>query len=304
MIHINIDDTIVDIIDKMQKSEHDTLILDFPLGHPILHNYISLKILKTKAWKKHLVIATSDKIWKKIWQQIWIEYSLVKNSSFIENSSKHNLLSHNYTFWEYLKFQITSYKSEFLSFLKTHKKIHTIWKYSRNSYEKISVSMFIVWLISSTFLFVFIYLFAISKSYIELKPEILIKKQAHNFVFVEEIPSSVLWNNKYIKVENFSKTLFSSDTFAATQILESNNIASWTVTVSNWLEIPQTLIPNTRFISPSWLVFRSTSWVNIPAWVLDNFGNITPGSAVVKVTADSKDTKWNFSWSAWNIKQW
>jgi hypothetical protein len=48
MIKVKIDDTIIDIIDKIQGEKAAEIILDFPLGHPILHNYISLKILKSK----------------------------------------------------------------------------------------------------------------------------------------------------------------------------------------------------------------------------------------------------------------
>ena len=80
MIKVKIDDTIIDIIDKIQGEKAPEIILDFPLGHPILHNYISLKILKSKVWGKKLIIATNDMIGKKIWKRLWIEYSIIKAS--------------------------------------------------------------------------------------------------------------------------------------------------------------------------------------------------------------------------------
>jgi len=178
MIQIKIHDTIVDIIDKMNLVKDHEIILDFPLWHPILHNYISLKILKSKAGNKKLIIATSDKIWKKIGKQIGIEYSLIKNKGFIEKNSWESLLSHNYTFWEYLKFQVSWYKNEVIDSIQSHKKFHALWKYSRASYEKISISIFILWLLLSIVLFVFIYYFAVSKSYVSIKPDIIVKNEA------------------------------------------------------------------------------------------------------------------------------
>jgi hypothetical protein len=49
MIKIQENDTIVDIINRMNACEEKELILDFPFSHPVLHNYLSLKILKSKS---------------------------------------------------------------------------------------------------------------------------------------------------------------------------------------------------------------------------------------------------------------
>lgn len=303
MIHIKIDDTIVDIVDKMELEKSEEIILDFPLWHPILHNYISLKILKSKANNKKLIIATSDKIWKKIGKQIGIEYSVIKNKGFIENTSSKSLLGHNYTFWEYLKFQISSYKSEFFHNIQSHKKLHTLWKYWRASYEKIWVTLFMAWLIVSIIIFLFIYYFAINKSYIEIKPEIIIKKEAHNFVFTQNIPETVLWNNRYVKIDQVTQTIYSSEIYAATQILENNNISTWEVIIYNNLTQEQTLVPNTRFMTDDGIIFRTQEWVKIPAAVIDNFWNATPGTATIDVRSEVRDANWTFIWERGNIQK-
>lgn len=303
MIQIKIDDTIVDIVEKMENIKESEIILDFPLWHPILHNYISLKILKSKAWDKRLIIATSDKIWKKIWKKIWIEYSNVKNKKFIESHSQSSLLGYNYSFWEYFRFQISSYKNEILHNIQSHKKFHSLGKYSRASYEKTSIGIFIIWLIWSIIIFLFIYYFAISKTYINISPDIIIKKQAYNFVFSQNVPDSVLWNNKYVKIDTLSKTLYSSDTYAATQILENDNISSWEVRIYNNLGTAQTLIPNTRLLTDEWIIFRTDSWVEIPAATTDNFWNTSPWIAKVSVKADPRDLSWNFVGENWNIQE-
>jgi len=304
MIQIKIDDTIVDIVDKMELEKSKEIILVFPLWHPILHNYISLKIIKSKAKNRKLIIATNDTLGKKIGKKIGITYSTVKSKSFLKDASSQSLLGHNYTFLEYLKYQLKSYKSELFYSFQNQKKFHSIWKYSRASYEKVWVSLFLLWLIVSISLFCFIYYFAISKSYIEIKPEIIIKQEAHNFVFTQEIKETILWNNRYVKITPVAKTLYSSDTYAGTEILENNNIATWEIQIYNKLEEEQTLIPNTRFTTEDWLVFRTDTWINVPAWVVDNFWNVAPWIAVVWVKSDIKDNSWSFVWERWNIKKW
>ena len=49
MIKILAQDTIVDVVNKINNCEDKEIILEFPFSHPILHNYMSLKILKSKA---------------------------------------------------------------------------------------------------------------------------------------------------------------------------------------------------------------------------------------------------------------
>ncbi|MDR0772450.1 MAG: hypothetical protein LBF15_05540 [Candidatus Peribacteria bacterium] len=66
MIKINKTDSIVDIIIKIKHNKEKEIVLEFPFGHPILHNYTSLKILKTKAEKRELIIVTNDQTAKKI----------------------------------------------------------------------------------------------------------------------------------------------------------------------------------------------------------------------------------------------
>lgn len=158
-----------------------------------------------------------------------------------------------------------------------------------------------LWLVTSLIIFLFIYYFAISKSYIEIKPEIIIKKEAYNFIFTPNIPETILWNNRYVKIDPISKTLYSSDTYAATQILENNNIARWEIEIFNLLPEEQTLVPNTRFMTDDWLIFRTETWINIPASTKDNFWNTSPWIASVNVRSEIKDESWAYIWEKWNI---
>jgi len=63
-------DTLVDIIEKIAKVKEKEVILNFPAGHSILHNYLSLKILKSKSEGKVLIITTSDIIASKVGKKL------------------------------------------------------------------------------------------------------------------------------------------------------------------------------------------------------------------------------------------
>jgi hypothetical protein len=71
MIKINNKDSIIDVIIKINNCKQKEIVLDFPFGHPIIHNHTSLKILKNKAWKKDLIIITNDKTAQRIWKNLW-----------------------------------------------------------------------------------------------------------------------------------------------------------------------------------------------------------------------------------------
>jgi hypothetical protein len=88
MIKVKKTDTIIDIISKINEEKKGNIILDFPLGHPILHNYVSLKILKTHCGRKRLIIVTPDITSRKIGKNLGIEYSLVKDSKFYEEKQE------------------------------------------------------------------------------------------------------------------------------------------------------------------------------------------------------------------------
>ncbi len=303
MIKIKINDTIVDIIEKIESQKSWDIILDFPLGHPILHNYISLKILKSKVWDRKLIIASNDRIGKRIGTRLWIEYSLIKNTSFIQKEVSENLMKHNFTFWEFFKFQVHSYLQELRNSLQNNKKINSLGRYSRIYQEKTSLHVFIMAFIWSLFLFLFIYYFAISKSYIYITPEIVVKKEAHNFIFKENIKNNILWSNKYIKINTLSQKVKLSENYSSTQIKNSRDISRWKVRLYNKYTEDQTLIPSTRLQSKDWIIFEIPDWVKIPAGVKDNFWKIAPGVVEVEVFAKLKDASWLYIWSRGNIKK-
>ena len=305
MIEIKIQDTLVDVVEKIESHKKWDIILDFPLWHPILHNYVSLKVLKSKAKKKRLVIATNDKVWRKIGKNLWIEYSLVKNRDFIEENTQAHLIKHNYSFWEYFKFQLRTYGKDIKSSIEANKKFNSLWRYSRMYGEKSSLHIFIMAFAWALLLFIFIYYFAVSRTYIIITPERTIKKMAQNFVFKENIENNILWNNKYIKINTISQKIQSSETYAGTEIQSSdNNKATGKVVLYNEFSETQDLIAGTRLQDSQGIIFEISSWIQIPGGVEDNFWNISPGEIEISVQAQEKDITGQLIGKRGNIPEW
>jgi hypothetical protein len=103
MIKILKTDSIVDIILKIKNNNEKEVVLEFPFGHPVLHNYTSLKILKAKSSKRDLIIVTNDQTAKKIGRNLGIKYSVSDNLDIVE---------YNYSFFEYFVYTFKNYFRE------------------------------------------------------------------------------------------------------------------------------------------------------------------------------------------------
>ncbi|MDA9128990.1 hypothetical protein N9J72_00755 [Candidatus Gracilibacteria bacterium] len=303
MIQVQIRDTLVDIVEKIESQETGDIVLDFPLGHPILHNYVALKVLKSKVKNKRFIIATSDKIGRKIGKSLGIEYSIVKNKSFLEQNSQAELMQHNYSFWEYIKYQISSYKSELKSGLEANKGFHSISKYSHIYTEKNSLSIFFIILLGSIILFIFVYYFVVSQTLVYITPERVIRTEAHNFIFKENIENNILGNNKYIQIRTLTKIVQSSEIYPSTGTFSKNDTQSeGIVRLYNKYPEVQDLIPGTRLQDENGVVFEISEGVQIPGSIVDNFGNISPGQVEISANSKEKDSSGKFIGVRGNIE--
>lgn len=303
MIYIKFDDTIIDIIQKIEQVESWDIFLDIPVGHPLLHNYISLKILRNKVEKsRRLVIITSDRLSKKIGQTLGIEYSLVRNKDVIEDASKAQILQENFSMWEYLWYQLKHYKSEVFDIFEQNKKVADLKRKSKKLQEKVPFSL-VFWLFFlSILLFVFIYYIAISKTFITIRPELSIRKEALNFTFTEEQSGSVLWESRNIQVERISKIIEIQESFS-TSLRETKDEQSafWKIRIYNITPEPLALVPNTRFMSADGVIYDIDSWIQVPAAVSDNFWQTEAWTIEVTVKARPQDIQWAISGLRWNI---
>lgn len=72
-----------------------------------------------------------------------------------------------------------------------------------------------------------------------------------------------------------------------------------TIKIFNTTEKEYAFVPNTRFITDDWRLFKTTNWVEIPAW----YEGI-PWEKTIKVVAMEKDDNGILIWNRWNIKNW
>ncbi|NUJ98189.1 hypothetical protein HGA92_05390 [Candidatus Gracilibacteria bacterium] len=286
MIKVKKTDTIIDIISKINEEKTGNIILDFPLGHPILHNYVSLKILKTHCGRKRLIIVTPDITSRKIGKNLGIEYSLVKDSKFYEEKQEQgNILKHNFSFSEYLIFELKKYAKKTKRFFIDNKNI----KYYTSKYQKQQsrIGFFLVGLIISIFLFLFIFYFAVTKTYITITPEVKVKTRGKNFVFQESAKESILLPENIIPLVKVSKMISLEENFGATGI-DSSKIkkSSGMIRLINKTDEEVNLMEKTRLQAKNGVIFEINNWVKIPA----SEGN-KAGTIDVKITSQIKDVK-------------
>jgi len=299
MIHIRKTDTLIEVIEKIDSSNDEYIILSFPFWHPVIRNKTSLWIIKSKLPLKKLTLISYDPIGKKLAHQLGIPFSYIKNKTFLENKSQESLMKHNYSIWEYLVFQCRKIAHPFgKSILKKWlKKKSSIWKK-----EIFSLNiLFFIFLLSSC-IFMFIYYFAVSKTYITIKPEIEIKKEAYNFVFKENIQDSILWWNKNINIETYSVSITSEESFWSSGInMDLASTSEWKIELYNYTDQDITLISDTRLHTDKGLEFLLQEDVFIEASLKDNFWNISPGTTQTEVISQALDIYGKFSWERANI---
>ncbi len=295
MIKINKKDSIIDIIIKIDNCKNKEIVLDFPFWHPIIHNYISLKILKAKAKKKNIIIITNDKTARKIGSKLWIKYSKIGDT---------DLLEYNYTKLEYTKYIIKRYFIE-LTQIFSDKTNNITFEYQKKYLLKNwKIWYFLIWLISIVLLFFFIFYFAVNKTYIYITPEINIKTKAENFIF-KEVWSDELVDNNIIRLNKISKLIYLTNTFWTSWVNEKSlKRSKWTVTFFNELNEPVDLLQNTRLITKDWIIFRSDTSIRIPPSTYSSTWIIIPWKVNIPVTSTIKNINWKVVWNKSNIGDW
>ncbi len=295
MIKISKSDSIIDIIIKINNCKQKEIVLDFPFWHPILHNYTSLKILKNKAWAKELILITSDKTARNIWKKLWIKYSQLWDI---------DLLEYNYTFSEYTIYLFKRYLIEIKQFF-SNKTPDIIFEYQKKySANNSKIWFFLLWLIFSIFILLFVFYFAVNKTYIYITPEVTVKTKAENFIFKEAWENEIV-NEWIIKLTKLSKLVYLTSNFWTSWVNTDTLIMSkWKVKFYNKLNEPVQLLKNTRIQTKDWILYTTDSEVNIPKAEISSTWTIIPGTIDINITSKIHDSKWSIIWIKANIWAW
>lgn len=306
MIKVLQTDTIIDVVNKINNCEEKEILIEFPFWHNILHNYMSLKILKNKAWNKKITILTNDIVSRKIWTPLWINYSVIKDSDFHkEKNFKQELLKHNFTFSQYFIFEMKKYWVRFINFLWKKTWINTLKYY--NPYDRVKKTwlMFLfLWLFTSIWMLFFIFYFAVSKTFIEITPEINIKTKATNIIYEEWTSElNIIWKELKVPIKKVDKKIELTFSYKTTWIdYENTSRSTWKAILINELRDEQTFKPKTRLLTTDGLIFETTDWVKIPPRTVNWSWEVLFWQAEVDIIARVYDTNGNFIWTRWNIK--
>ncbi len=299
MIKISKDDSIMDIVLKMNESKANELILEFAFWHPVLHNYLSLKILKNKAEPKKIIIVTSDISSKKIGQKLGIQYSIVKDPKFIEEE---NILKHNFTFFEYLKYEVKNYYRNWVNTIKNNKKVNSLMKYRYSVYnDTFWLSIFFGWFLISLLLFIFIFYFAVNKTYVYITPDIKIETRWANFVFKSADDESIFDNDRVIKLQEYNESVSIKKEFSTTGIAEnSTQKASGEIILYNHLAEQIDLKIGTRVRRQDGVEYTITTRSRLSPATTDENGSVIPSETQLSIIAKNHDSAGVFIGSRWN----
>jgi len=296
MIKINKKDSIIDIIIKIDNCKQKEIILDFPFWHPIIHNYTSLKILKAKVWKKDLIIITTDKNAKKIGKKLGIKYSELWDT---------DLLEYNYSSIQYAQYLIKRYFLE-LKQLFTEKTTNITFEYQKKYWlKKSKIWYFLIALLSSIFLFFFIFYFAVNKTYVYITPEITIKTKAENFIFEEATKEEIINNNNIIKLNKISKLIYLTNTFWTSWVNEKSlKRSKWKVMMYNKLDEDVDLLAKTRLETKDGIILQADSSIHIPKATYSSTWAIIPWKTEINVTSKIHTSDWTITWTKANLDEW
>lgn len=219
-------------------------------------------------------------------------------AEFDREFAKENLIKHNFTAWQYFLYEIKR-GFAYIRFLLTRKRVKTpIYKVKKGS-----PNMFLITagLIMSFSLLVFIFHFAVSRTYIYITPQISIRPVSSNIIFSKWTGSFLEWKNT-VRMKTFSfdveQTMkFSLDTIDPNSATMSNGKA----TIYNELPAEQVLKPNTRFVTEDGIVFRSQEWVSVPGSRTIN-GITEIGMVDISLRADASDEAGKTIGIRWNIQ--
>ncbi len=231
-------------------------------------------------------------------RSVWIGATLAwVRAEFDREFSKKNILKHNFTMWQYFCYELNRGK-EYIRFLFTRKRSTTpLYKIKKGSQN---MFLIITGLIMSLSLLLFIFYFAVSKTYVYVLPQTTVRPISSNILF-SQWSGSLLQSKNTVRLKKISMPLehrmkFTLDTVDP----NSTTNAVGRVIIYNELTVEQALKPFTRFITEEGIVFKTESWVNVPpARKVNDLTEI--GSVEVLLRADTNDEAGKMIGVRWNI---
>lgn len=219
------------------------------------------------------------------WELKWVF------AEFEREYDKKNLLAHNMTMWQYFVYELKRGGSYlyFLLFKKFfQKKKERIIHFRQSSPNMI---LMVSGLVVSITLLLFIFHFAVSKTYVSIAPQITVKPVSANIIYaLTTNTGSALQTARNIITQKVMTIPVVHEMQFTLDTIDPNSTASaaWVITIYNELNTEQALRPQTRLVTEDGILYRTQTWVNVPPSRTIN--DITElGRVEVSVLADPSD---------------
>lgn len=151
--------------------------------------------------------------------------------------------------------------------------------------------LLVLGLVISLSLLAFIFYFAVSKTYVYIRPELSIRTTSRNLVFTEKQENTILDTKNVVLVKPVEFEAAMDYSFnVSTYDTGSVKSAHGKIDFYNELTTEQVFRPNTRLVTEDGLVFRTTAWIKIPP-TRTMSGEVIVGKTESSVYADVYDVK-------------
>lgn len=146
-----------------------------------------------------------------------------------------------------------------------------------------------------------IYLLIIPNAKITINPSQNTETIIYNFRYYPASDTEYPEYSKYLSIPYYTWSFeYKYDlSMNTTNIKYLQNPSVWEIKIFNTTNESFTFVPNTRFITEDWRLFKSTIYVDLPAWY-----DWVAWEKIIRVKAMEQDDNWILMWSRWNIPSW
>ncbi|MDQ1343914.1 MAG: hypothetical protein QG650_634 [Patescibacteria group bacterium] len=280
-------DNLLDVFEKVALFP-DSIVTIETESCPTIANFLSFRILLSRFPDRKFQIVTSDRRLKRISESLGIRtFSKNGDLEFETAYAEKNLLKHNFTFFEYLAYEMRKFFSYLAFRFQKRRNVYKGRKVARDS----GALLLVLGLVISLSLLAFIFYFAVSKTYVYITPELSIRTTSRNLVFTERQENTILDTKNVVLVRNVEFETEMDHSFnVSTYDTGSVRSAHGKIEFFNELTTEQDFRPNTRLVTEDGLVFRTSGWVKIPATRTQS-GETIIGKTQAAVYADIYDAK-------------
>lgn len=280
-------DNLLDVIEKVSLFPDAIVTLETE-SCPAISNFISFRILISRFPDRKFQIVTSERRLKRIADSLGVRtFSKNGDLEFETAYAEKNLLKHNFTFFEYLAYEMRKFFSYAAFRFQKRQKVYKGRKVARDS----GAVLLVLGLVISLSLLAFIFYFAVSKTYVYITPELSVRTTSRNLVFTEKQEDTILDTKNVVLVKPIEYEAAMDYSFnVSTYDTGSVKSAHGKIDFYNELTTEQVFRPNTRLVTEDGLVFRTTAWIKIPPTRTFS-GEVVVGKTESSVYADIYDVK-------------